>query len=269
MHNADTQSISQRVLAAPFVQQPFPHIVVDDLLRPSEYRSLLRGVPRQLARQKYDGSAIRSWSKEWEAAATALTSESLKRASIQKFEHVLERKYARCAMRSLLERATIHVEYSRFLCTYENDVHTDLLTKVITIIFFVNEDEALADVLGTNLYKHCEGYKEISSKHLNVCDGFFLVERVPYQPNLLFSFAPGANTWHCVPALPSQRVTERGVILVNVVDDEAHKRVKLRLRCATAFTSQVDGVHACAASLRSFRCRQLVLGFVYFLLGVF
>lgn len=109
---------------------------------------------------------------------------------------------------SEIEGSYVRVEYAQDTNGFWLQPHTDLGVKKLTMLIYLPESPAQAD-LGTDIYR----------------DPGVWAKRPPFSDNAALVFVPSAHTWHGLEPRPIEGI--RRSLIVNYVSDEWRAREQL------------------------------------------
>jgi hypothetical protein len=107
-----------------------------------------------------------------------------------------------------LSGSYLRIEYAQDTDSFWLEPHTDLGVKLFTMLLYLSDDEAHAD-LGTDIY-------DADKKHFG---------RSPFMPNAAMVFVPSGITYHGFEPRPIKGV--RKSLIINYVTDEWRAREQL------------------------------------------
>lgn len=225
--------------AAPLRETPFDHIRLDNIFAPAFYRDLLANLP---AAGQYhplfhrdamtaDGSSTRMrmylypellWRlpraqrQIWGKISSTLMSKELELAFKRKFRNALEDRFQQSAESIPLYPIPILV---RDLPGYHIRIHSDALSKAITVQFYIPSDNSQAH-LGTVFHT------------TRAQDGSDQPTAMQFLPASGYAFAVRKKeSWHSAPKTTEADGERRSIMLTYYVDKEhALKRRLQRLR---------------------------------------
>jgi len=208
------ESVGQRLAAAPLCEAPFPHCVVEDIFPEAFYRQIRRHFPSSeemipLAETGratgYDDrfvleltpgglSKLPQGKREfWKQMAEWLRSEKFRNMVIAKFAPFVAAQFAKVDQPQFTSDAMLVEDRS----SYSLGPHTDRPKKVITLLFYLPEDDS-ASTFGTSIYvPKSEKLRDIESRHFP----FVFFDRVftaPFLPNRALAFIKSDRSFHGV-----------------------------------------------------------------------
>jgi hypothetical protein len=183
----------QQIYEAPLVNDPYPHFYVKDVFTPDVYAEILENLPPDEDMRDYVAYPARSDCQ----------------AILPMFDNAF--------MGLVLEKFGVHgsrsdLRFVRDRRGYAIPPHTDKTKKVVSLLFYLPEDESMKDY-GTGIYVPKEnGFSCPEGKHHSF-DGFTEVWRAPFVPNSCFGFARSDVSFHGVHEIPD---VVRNVLLYNI-----------------------------------------------------
>lgn len=184
--------------------EPFNYLYIEDLFTEKEYKQIISSMPEDYTEIEKSrgarGYPLRYTANvPWENIKEALRSGRFRRSLLSKFG-IQDQKYF-----------TEDILLIRDLPGYQITPHTDTLSKVLTVLIYLPENEDSIDE-GTSIFiPKIEGFKCNSGKHYSF-DGFTEVFRAPFKPNSALVFARTDDSFHGV--FPSK--STRNVLLYNI-----------------------------------------------------
>lgn len=193
---------------AEVIQEPFPHIYVEQVFKPEVYDALIKSLP---ADEDYvpieEARNVKGYperfvaypkSQLWNDLQNFMRSGAVHQALCKKLGVV----------GGLDETLLI-----RDLPGYRIGPHTDSPKKCISALFYLPKDEALVEH-GTSLYRPKEqGFTCPGNAHHSFAD-FDLVKTAPFAPNTMFAFAKSDKSFHGVEPFNAEGV--RDVFLYDI-----------------------------------------------------
>lgn len=222
---------------------PFDHIYMENVFPADLYREMLENLPatekfHQLfhhAAMRADGSSTRlrmylypetlgrlpaDQRPLWHKVATALCSQELEDAFKRKFRTALEDRFQQPVERIPLYPVPILV---RDMPGYRIGIHADVLSKAITVQFYLPKDTAQAHI-GTIFHTN------------NRKDGTDQPLAMQFLPASGYAFAVRKQeSWHSAARTSEADGERRSIMLTYYVDDSLKKRARLRLQRAGIF----------------------------------
>jgi len=225
-----------KVANAPIHAFPFPHLYVQDVFPAAFYRELRANLPddaaftdlKKLERVGAGYSDARlvlpltrdfvqrlpgTQRKFWDGFAKWLFG-GFGEVILSKFGVHLAERFGDVRKRQFYDEAFI----VRDGTTYSLGPHTDATAKVLSFLFYLPADDALAD-LGTSIYVPRQpGFSCKGGPHYRFED-FQRMATMPFVPNALFAFLKTYNSFHGVEPVP-HGVAGRDLLLydIKVVD---------------------------------------------------
>lgn len=211
------QVLATKIREAPMLDHPFPHICIRDVLPEHFYRTLLKELPNlseYRVNSKYPGRGP-------DGKVNTLVFDDFKREPWKSFAEGI---YSDDFAKLLLDKfAVTKPGYSSFylhkdLEGFEIKPHTDITSKLITYLFYLPEDDALREQLGTYLCISKDPALEKQSGTHHPWELFEIAKKVEYVPNSFFAFAPHDRSFHAVRArldngkMLKERDTLRGFV---------------------------------------------------------
>ncbi len=203
-----------RVGNAPVQHYPFPHLYVRDVFPAAYYAELQRNLPdprRMRTLEEARGTRgyperfvmpIDGEQREGMAGAQAAFWRELWRwmlggrlghVVLQKFAPVIEQRLKGVENVEIVDEALLVHDRTR----YSLGPHTDSPRKLVSVLFYLPDDERLA-AHGTSIYLPKEpGFTCEGRKH-HPFEGFERLATMPFLPNSLFAFAKTDNSFHGV-----------------------------------------------------------------------
>jgi hypothetical protein len=212
----------QRIINAPVLEEPYPHMLIDEIFPEWYYKELIKNIPKReeyTPKPKYPGRQTLTLDnfdylneekrKFWEKMFEWLKS--------SEFAELLLKKY------SIKKKGYSGFFLHKDLQDFEVKPHVDVRSKLVTYLFYLPKDDSLPD-LGTSVLVAKKG-KEIqhTTKHQE-WENFDIVKKSKYIPNSFFSFTPCENSYHAVKIKfpPESKINERDTIRGFVFDKETN-----------------------------------------------
>ena len=223
-----------KVANAPVAEFPFPHILVRDVFPADYYRELREHLPplevfkslQSLGRVSGsypDARGVLPLEAEhldrlaepyrgfWSALAQWLIGGAFGHVVLQKFAPQLSQRFADVNSVSFYGEALVVLDRT----TYALGPHTDTPSKVMSFLFYLPQDDAMAH-LGTSIYVPKEaGFESDGSESYHPYDKFHRFATMPYVPNTLFAFVKTPNAFHGVEPIAEAGV-ERALLLFDI-----------------------------------------------------
>lgn len=195
--------ISKKVSDAAINLEPYNYIYVDDFFPEDTYKKILGTLPNI----KYEEIEKTRGTKGYPKRFTGQTPEFIAKALLGgDFKKVLLSKFGITD-----NNYTEDILLVRDNPGYAIPPHTDSLSKVITVLIYLPEDNSMEDE-GTSIFiPEKNGFICKDGRHYNFED-FFKVKTMPFRPNSMFAFARTDNSFHGVE--PCNHV--RNVLLYNI-----------------------------------------------------
>ncbi|MEA2989258.1 MAG: hypothetical protein QOG83_1969 [Alphaproteobacteria bacterium] len=219
--------VAASTIAARASDAPFPHLVFDQVFPDDVYAAMLTAMPvasdyrpmsgRAKGNDAADGTHtrvkidlfpeyIRSLPPEkravWDVVGSALCSNELKAAFVQRLAPGLERRFGTDLARTRLYPLPI---LTRDIPGYRIYPHPDTHWKGITVQFYLPRD-ATATHVGTIF-------------HRRLADGSMPKHtQMKFAPNTGYAFAVGEDTWHSADPVGSEVATRDSILLTYFVD---------------------------------------------------
>jgi hypothetical protein len=221
-----------KIANAPIRVFPYPHILVHEVFPPDFYAELRRHLPprerlktlNSMGRVGSDYPETRlvlpltpagvesleePYRGFWEQTARWMLGGSFGQLLLSKFAPYIEQRFQNPRALEYKDEALLVQDYS----TYQLGPHTDSPLKVMSLLFYLPEDDARPH-LGTSIYVPrdpnftCEG-----GPHYHF-DRFLRMMTMPYVPNTLFAFLKTPNAFHGVE--PIQEEVRRDLLLYDI-----------------------------------------------------
>jgi hypothetical protein len=218
---------------APVRHFPFPHIYVENVFPDDFYRRLREHLPpkknfttlKALKRVSGDYPETRfvlplepdliagidePFRSFWHDTAAWLLGGQFAALVLSKFGTYLDERFGDARDKEFMNEAMLVQDYS----TYSLAPHTDTPAKVLSFLFYLPEDAALAH-LGTSIY--------LPKDRRHVSDGtdhhrpefFDRLVTMPFVPNALFAFLKTPNAFHGVEPVV-ERDVRRDLLLYDI-----------------------------------------------------
>lgn len=223
-----------RIANAPIKPFPFPHIYVQDVFPPDFYRELRTHLPpaevcQDLKALKRVGAGYpdtrlvmvitpeniqklpdpsRSF---WDRIGRWLLGGAFGQVMASKFAEFLGQRFGDLRQTRFQDEALLVQDYS----TYSLGPHTDSPAKVLSFLFYLPPDDALAH-LGTSIYVPKDpGFRCPGGPHYGF-EKFDRMATMPYLPNTLFAFLKTDNSFHGVEPIQDAGV-RRDLLLYDIM----------------------------------------------------
>jgi hypothetical protein len=241
---ANERSIEDMMIAAvdraALEEQPCEHIAMREVFDPDTYRTLLDALPdmtsfhdlRHRDALRPDGTSTRQriylypevvrslpghQRAVWTAVSKALTSKRLEQAFKAKFRKSLEARFGKKAEQISLYPVPILL---RDQPGYRIGIHADVLTKAITVQFYLPTDEAQAH-LGTIFHEAESG------------PGADKVTRMSFLPSSGYAFpVVGKKSWHSAATVQDADGERVSMMVTYYVTEKPKRWLLLRFRRA-------------------------------------
>lgn len=232
MAEAAEMQLLYRVGNAAVQNFPFPHIYVRDLFPADFYRRLRQNLPSANAyttlrklnrvRDDYPDSRVvlpletqhlsaldepqRSF---WQALTTSLRGPEFGSLILSRFQPALEQRFGSLSEQQFAVEALLVRDHT----TYRLPPHTDSPTKVVSLLFYLPQDDNLAH-LGTSIYLP-KTRKQTTERHACASEQFDRLFTMPYTQNTLFAFVNTPNAIHGVEPITEGEVC-RDLLLYDI-----------------------------------------------------
>jgi hypothetical protein len=229
--------IAARVGAAKAFEEPFFHLVLDDVFPEDIYAGMLANMPssadyrpmhgRSKGLDLPDGTHTRVkidlfpeyiWHLPpekhavWSIVGRALCSSPVRDAFVRKLAPMLERRFAAGYAKVGLFPIPV---LTRDIPGYRITPHTDTRWKGITVQLYLPRDRSMAHI-GTIF-------------HRRLADGTLAKERqMTFAPNSGYAFAVGDDTWHSADRIGEEVKTRDSILLTYFVDAGALRYLRNR-----------------------------------------
>ncbi|MCC7274306.1 MAG: hypothetical protein IT561_16690 [Alphaproteobacteria bacterium] len=229
---AAQRHLTARVAAAPVIERPFPHILVDGILPDDLYSLLLASLPAagDLPTLLGTGRVMDGYPEErrvlelypakiqalparirgfWEALGPMIRSPAVAHAIARRFRPQIAARFP-----DGLDAVSVDAVYCEDAVRYALPPHTDAQRKVVTALIYL-PDRPGQEHLGTTLYEPvAPGFRCPGGPHHPRAD-FRVVATMPYRPNTMFGFAKSDRCFHGVEPVAEADLFRR-VLIVNV-----------------------------------------------------
>ena len=210
--------VKQRIINAPVMEDPYPHILIDEIFPTQFYDELIKNIPsiqEYTAKPKYPGRKTLTLDNfdNLEEEKRHFWEKMDKWIKSEEFTELLLNKY------SIEKKGYSDYFLHKDLEDYEVTPHVDVRSKLVTYLFYLPKDDSLPE-LGTSVLVPKQGVKiESTTKHQDWED-FDIVKESKYIPNSFFSFTPCENSFHAVKIRfpPENIIKERDTIRGFVFD---------------------------------------------------
>jgi hypothetical protein len=165
---------------ATVVSYPFPHFFARNVFPEATYAKILQGLPSDEQMKAYRAYPSRS---DCDAG-------SLESMFGKSFQEMVQDKLG-------VKGASSELRFVRDRKGYSIAPHTDKVKKVLSLLFYLPEDESMRDY-GTSVFVPNEqGFKDKEARHHEFKD-FTEVYRAPFIPNSCFGFIRSDVSFHGV-----------------------------------------------------------------------
>jgi len=181
------------------IEYPYPHILITNVLPDEFYRRLLDNIPDVSEfeiNKRYPGRGV-------DGKVNTLVFDDFKSEPWKSFaDNICSKEFSDL----LLVKFGVNKEgYSSFylhkdLDGFEISPHTDIISKLVTYLLYLPENDKYKDKLGTYLCVSKDATLEQQSGTHHPWDQFELVKKTEYAPNVFFAFAPNNRSFHGVKA---------------------------------------------------------------------
>ena len=213
---------AKRLSAVEPVNAPFPHAFIRDVFPEPFYRALRANLPPDEALTPSDlkasGNPYGSYRKQfpidpsnldrmdadrqafWRPVYHWLRSAEFVTQVVGRFADGIGARFGRQPL-NLTSRIEINIDGEN----YAIRPHTDNPRKMLTMLFYLPEDDARAD-LGTAIYAPKKAGYVCEQTTQHAFADFDEIERFPYVPNSCLAFLKTANSFHGRPAITGPAV---------------------------------------------------------------
>ena len=201
MENAIREGSS--ILNSVLISEPFQHIYIENFFGKEAYSELLYSLRNTQYTEIEKSRGTRGYPLRYTAPYpeflnTSLLDGSFKKSLLKKFG-ITDKGYSEDLL------------LIRDLPGYSIPPHTDSVSKIITVLIYLAEDNSMEEE-GTSIYiPKKEGFICKDGRHYNFED-FTKVKTMPFRTNSMFAFARTDNSFHGVE--PSKKI--RNVLLYNI-----------------------------------------------------
>jgi hypothetical protein len=226
-----SKHFSQQWQNAEFINEPYPHIFIENVFPEDFYQQLTdhapdndnlytlnslgrvgKGYPTTRKIFSLDAKGMQVLEGEmksfWTSMSKWIASEEFTGPILRKFNPLIKKRFE-----GKKYKLTAEALYVQDEPTYALGPHTDSESKVITLLFYLPRDESMRN-LGTSMYVPrdaafvCEGGPHHSF------DKFTLFKTAPFIPNAMFGFFKTNNSFHGVE--PIDQKVLRNLMLYDV-----------------------------------------------------
>jgi len=189
---------------------PFPHFVVPDVFPADFYREMIArfpadehmpplndiypkrlslriGVPDQLDALPDEDRGF------WRQLGLGLGSREFMRFVLRLYDPLLDARFG--------ELVEPHIYLHSDVDSYGIGPHVDVNTKIVSMIFYL-PDEPRDDLNAASVLVKDDPEMEVKPAYEESWEGFTAASTVPFQPNILFTFAVTNESWHGVRPNP-------------------------------------------------------------------
>lgn len=204
--------LAYKLLNAPVIRYPFPHIYIPEIFPPDAYQALLTNLPPE---GDYTvGSAYFNGRKFAETTdlniATDLNSPEFARIACAPFVPYIQDRFKG------LEFAVAHdLRLVRDRQNYAIGPHTDAPKKILSFLFYLPSDDSLKEY-GTSIYLPNDPSFRCPGGPHHKFNRFTRIYTAPFLPNSLFAFFKTDYSFHGVE--PITIPCQRDVLLWNLYD---------------------------------------------------
>ena len=191
------------ILNSVLITEPFQHIYIENFFGKEAYSELLYSLRNTQYTEIEKSRGTRGYPLRYTAPYpeflnTSLLDGSFKKSLLKKFG-ITDKGYSEDLL------------LIRDLPGYSIPPHTDSVSKIITVLIYLAEDNSMEEE-GTSIYiPKKEGFICKDGRHYNFED-FTKVKTMPFRANSMFAFARTDNSFHGVE--PSKKI--RNVLLYNI-----------------------------------------------------
>ncbi len=191
------------ILNSVLITEPFQHIYIENFFGKEAYSELLYSLHNTQYTEIEKSRGTRGYPLRYTAPYpeflnTSLLDGSFKKSLLKKFG-IIDKGYSEDLL------------FIRDLPGYSIPPHTDSVSKIITVLIYLAEDNSMEEE-GTSIYlPKKEGFICKDGRHYKFED-FTKVKTMPFRANSMFAFARTDNSFHGVE--PSKKI--RNVLLYNI-----------------------------------------------------
>jgi hypothetical protein len=224
-----------RILSSDMRKWPYPHMVLDEFLDRGMFSDLMAADLTPLLRRRNSsdtGSEAKRFNFDlfapppevalpsaFAGLRDVLQHPTLGRMLLKVFGPLISGRFA-----GEIPPVVLGAEVIEDRTNYELPPHTDIAIKLITVLFYLADEDADPQ-LGTEIYApRSEFHKPDPNVPRHQRSSFVRVATVPYRPNTALIFAPGTNTFHGVGPVEGPEVTRRLVQFQINLDIDAYQR---------------------------------------------
>jgi hypothetical protein len=231
MYSNAEMHLMYKVANAPVLGFPYPHGFVTDVFPQDFYANLQRSLPDPAAMTPIEQARPVKGAKErfvleldamhlaalpenkrqfWQEFATWLLAGRFRDLVLSKFQYFVANRFKDVKDFELYDEALLVEDVTK----YKLGPHTDATRKVITMLFYLPEDDSKAH-LGTSMYLPKETDFRCPGGPHYAFDKFVRLFTMPYRPNSLFFFVKTDNSFHGVEPV-SDVDTRRWLLLYDI-----------------------------------------------------
>lgn len=174
----------EKIQHAPIVMDPFPHVLIDNVLHTDIFEKLKANLPDPSILPRYTPFEHRYGinSELWQEQLGDLWGSFRKEFLTTELAQLLRNRFASQLgqRRDLLTPAQWNSTLAVDRSDYELGIHRDTPQKLMTVILYLSGEEGATS--GTRLHNEELGF----------------VREVEFKENRMFCFVPYLNTWHSV-----------------------------------------------------------------------
>lgn len=246
MHLNVSDYLQKKISSATIEVDPYPHILIENIFPKEYYKFLLefeigteylQGLDevgrvsnyppgRKFIELKENMPILPQGPREfWQETATFIN-EKMTALMLEKFSPYVAQTLGRNTSTDITSE-TLYVRDHR---GYALSPHTDSPEKILTFLIYLAKDSKHKN-LGTSVYRPKDPNFSCNGGPLHPFENFELLKTAPYQPNTLFGFVKGDQSFHGVE--PVQDNYERNLIIYDirkVVNQTSNAGPQLRLR---------------------------------------
>lgn len=216
--------IAGRIAATPTQPEPYPHIFVENVFPDDVYDAMRDAMPSlvefrplwhfgTVAKDMYSNRHCfplePDWIERnlgvqrasvWSRIREAIDGPAVRMAFADHFMPQINERFdgdpplgdgqTKLRLRLMSDRAS-----------YKIGPHTDAISRIVTALFYLPEDDAYADMLGTRVYVPKDSAKDYKHGVHNSFDEFDEVGHVQFAPNTMVGFVNVDNAFHGVPPM--------------------------------------------------------------------
>ena len=230
-HDAAPFDLPAKVAATPLRSHPFDHIYMEDVFSPAQYRRMMEAMPatssfhelRHRDAVRPDGKSTRfrlylypedmvflpaKQRKVWSEISRVLLSRELQDVFKRKFRRALEERFGKSIDKLNFYPIPILV---RDMPGYRISVHSDAMTKAMTIQFYLPRDVSQKRI-GTIFHEADRG------------EGFDRTTTMGFMPATGYAFAvTKQKSWHSVATTTDEDGERNSLMLTYYVQEDSRK----------------------------------------------